>query len=169
MNADSDSETYYPPDDYDVMEVNATKQAHELLAIVKFHSKHSNSNRRSFSTEGKVDMGAMVPRMPAAMLPNLGLSRKDILPSYATLHGATGTNLKCIGMVQLHVTCNHHHANAKFFVNTLGTELILGFSFCKEFQLVKVSEECMQRPITSGAVHILSESDFDYRPLQKKL
>ena len=166
VNVDSESE--YPTEDYDVWNVNKQHHAREVLAVVEFHVKHPSRQQQIYTSEGKVDTGAMVSCMPVSMLPKLGISKKEICQGNATLRGATGADLKCLGTVQLNVSCNHQRGNAKLYVNTLGNELILGLGFCKKFNLVTVSNECIQRPISIGAVHIIDEADFNYKPLKEK-
>eukprot|EP00914_Ancora_sagittata_P001774 GHVO01004218.1.p1 GENE.GHVO01004218.1~~GHVO01004218.1.p1 ORF type:complete len:550 (-),score=74.23 GHVO01004218.1:1348-2997(-) len=110
----------------------------------------------------------MVSCMPASMLHQIAHSIEDIQPCKTTLRGASGTDLKCLGTIQTNVTCNRRKENATFYINQLGKELILGLEFCRRFDLIKIADECIQRPITIGAVHSLDEKDFIYSPLKRK-
>jgi hypothetical protein len=62
----------------------------------------------TFTATGKVDTGAMVSCMPASMLPQIGLSNKDLKASKCNgiLRGMSGADLQNYGTVDVNITCN---------------------------------------------------------------
>ena len=166
-NASSDDEEYTPSFDMDVVSISRVKdEAREVPADVEFHT------RKLAVVKGKVDTGAMVTCMPLGLLSNIGLCHSDLKPSTAKLHGVTGTDMNTHGELNVRATCNDHTHNVKVMVTELGNELILGLDFCKKFNLVSISDACIQRTIALRqkieAVHITDESEVNYQPLQKK-
>ena len=136
-----------------------------------FHPKDESSQSREIT--GKVDTGAMVSYMPTSMLPQIGLSKKDLKPSDAFIPGMSGAVLQNCGTVDIKVTCNNITAMARFYITKQECAFILGLEFCKEFKLVTIAPVCIQQSISMKpnlveAVHITEESAADYHNLKKK-
>ena len=93
---------------------------------------------------GKVDTGAMATCMPLSMFLNMGLKKSQLQPTKSRLKGVTGTDMKTCGELAVKVTCNGHTDNVKVIVTELGTELILGLTFCKEFKLISIRSRTRQ-------------------------
>ncbi len=109
----------------------------EVFALEVFHLKGNSSP--SYEDTGKVDTGAMVSCMPIFMLPKIGLSKKDLQPSNAVIHGISGADIENCGFVDINVTCNDITAKARFYVTKRESAFILGLGFCKEFKLVTIA------------------------------
>ena len=67
-------------------------------------------------------------------------------------------------------SCNKRKGKSCIYITKQGQEFILGLDFCKKFKLVSIASCCIQRSITLeiGAVHIMDESEADYKTLKKK-
>ena len=80
--------------------------------------------------------------------------------------------MQTCGEFKPRITCNGRTKEVRIIVTERGTELILGFNFCKTFGLVFVAECCIQRKVNIEekvkAVHIRDESKMDYSSLQHK-
>ena len=130
----------------------------------------------------------MVSCVPLSLLSNIGMSQQDLVPSKVVLKGVSGKRLKNNGTVIIDVSCKGHQRTTKFYVTGYGNELLLGLMFCKDFEVVKIPEACIQRNISTShdgnthafgpsdkrtpevveAVHIMQESEADYTALYKK-
>ena len=89
-------------------------EAREVFAPVIFHLKGDGCSTHEIT--GKVDTGAMVSCMPTSMLPQIGLSKKDLTPSNAIIRGMSGADLQNCGTVNVNVTCNAITAKARIYV-----------------------------------------------------
>ena len=148
---------------YDMYGCTTKPEKREVLANVTFETPHP------VTLQGKVDTGAMVSCMPATMLKLIGLTKADLTPNKARLRGVTGTEMNTAGELTVTVSCNNINKTVKIIITELGSELILGLNFCKLFQLVKISDICIQRKVeVIDAVKITDEEDVDYAPLQQK-
>jgi hypothetical protein len=78
---DQDSSDYEYEDEFDLGAVSIhainNHESREVFAPVVFRQKGDNS--LTFTVTGKVDTGAMVTCMPASMLPQVGLSRQQMM------------------------------------------------------------------------------------------
>lgn len=175
---DSDS-SGYQPDSFDVgtVTVSAVKQdaqPREVFAIVQFHSETVRSGHpgeKSHNLECKVDTGAMVSCLPLDILPTLGLSESNLVPSKVILQDFDKMDHENHGTVTMNVTCNGHKARFKFYVTQSGAELLLGMDFNNVFKLVNYSEACILRNAKGtriNTVHITPESEADYDSLRHK-
>ena len=107
------------------------------------------------------------------MLPQIGLSKRDLKPSDAIIRCMSGADLQNCGTVDIKVTCNNITAMARFYITKQESAFILGPEFCKEFKLVTIAPVCIQQSISMKpnlveAVHITEESAADYHNLKKK-
>ena len=163
--SDSSDEEYEPSYDIGVLSIDAVK-AREVLADVKFHTQKPGTIR------GKINTSAMVTCIPLYMLNTTGLSQRDLAPTNACLCRVTGTDTMNHGELTVKVSCNDHIDKVKILVTELGTELILGFNFCRLFDLVAIGDTCIQRKVTLQqqveAVHITEESEVNYTTLKQK-
>ena len=162
--SDSSDGELEPSYDIGVLSVAAI-EVREVLTDVKFHT------HKSSTIGGKIDTGTMVTIMPLCMLNEIGLSKNDLGPSKARLRGVTGTDMMNHGELTVRVSCNDKTDKIKILVTELGNELILGLNFCKLFNLVAISDTCIQRKITLQqqveAVHITEESEVNYGTLRQ--
>jgi transposase InsO family protein len=160
-DSDSEDESGYS---YDMDAVSVKGKAREILASVTFHTLNPKK------LHGKVDTGAMATCMPLQLLQEIGLSKKNIKPSNARLRGVTGADMRTHGILDVSCTCNHITHDFQIHITELGSELILGLDFCREFNLVKIADSCVQRNINIDfkAVHATDESAVDYSELKKK-
>lgn len=159
-SSDSDYELTYDMDH--VLVDTVESKARVILAAVKFHTAKAKM------LQGKVDTGAMVTCMPLSLMGELGLHRSDLKPTKAHLRGVTGADMKTLGELNVRVTCNDIEDEIKVMVTELGSELILGIDFCKQFDLVTVADTCIQRQVNVSAVHITEESEANYSELRQK-
>lgn len=173
VTSDHDSSEY--DDDFDLNAVSihaiGNRKSREVFAPVVFHPTGGSSS--SHEVTGKVDTGAMVSCMPTSMLPQIGLSKKDLKPSNAVIRGMSGADLQNCGTVDVNVTCNNITSMTKFYVTKRECAFVLGLEFCKTFKLVTIAPVCIQQSTTIEpehvkAVHITDESAADYHKLQKK-
>ena len=138
----------------------------ELLSQVKFHV-HTDT-----VLQGKVDTGAMATCMPVTFLKKLNVKIEDLQPCSIRLRSITGADMKTCGSLITKVTSNSITKTVRVIITELGTELILGLDFCKDFQLITISNSCIQRSITVEqevrAVQITEEGASDYNALRKK-
>ena len=139
-DTDSNDGVYEVSYDIGVLSID-TFEACEVLANVMFQIQRPDGIR------GKVNTGAMVTCMPLSILCDIGLDEKDLAPNSSHLHGVTGTDMNIRGEVTVQVSFNSH-SKIKILVNELGTELILGFNFCKLFNLIAIADAFIQRNIT---------------------
>ena len=161
----------------------------EVIAEVEFHTNDSGHQKPHALQiiQGKVDPGAIVSCIPLPLLSNIGVSQQDLVPSEVVLKGVSGKRLQNHGTVKIDVSCNGHQRRAKFYVTGSGNELLLSLIFCKDFELVKITETGIQRNMSMSqdgnthafglsykpsteiveAVHIMHESEVDYTALHK--
>ena len=171
LSAEQDSSEYDDEFDLNAVSVHAlhNHESREMYALVVFHLK---GNAKS-TLKGMVDTGAMVSCIPMSMLPQIGLSMKDLKPSDAVIRGMSGSDLQKCGTVCVNLTCNEITKKAKFYVTKHDYALILGLEFCKMFKLVTISPVCTLQSVSLEpnqveAVHITDESEVDYHKLKTK-
>ncbi|XP_063586309.1 uncharacterized protein LOC134763680 [Penaeus indicus] len=164
VEASDDSDYSYDMSSVSVSAVGTNSSVREVLTDVTFRVPF-----KSFKMIGKVDTGAMVSCIPLEKLPSIGLKKKDIQPSSDVLRGISGTSLESLLTISVNTTCNDITASSNFYVTIHGKELILGIGFCKSFNLVNISNTCIQRQIqVENAVHVTDESTVDFAQLQSK-
>ena len=175
VDVTSDQESSEYEDDFDLSAVSIHAvgrcESREVFAPVVFHPKGGSSS--TFTITGKVDTGAMVSCIPASMLPQIGLSKKDLKPSDAIIRGMSGADLQNCRTIDVNVTCNDITGKTRFYVTKRECAFILGLALCKKFELVTIAPVCIQQSISMEpnhveAVYITDESEADYNQLQKK-
>ena len=116
ITSDHDSSEY--EDDFDLSAVSIhvvhNSEAREVFAPVIFHLKGDGNSTRGIT--GKANTGATVSCMPTSMLPQIGLSKRDLKPSIAIIRGMSGADLQNCGIVDVNVTCDAITAKARFYV-----------------------------------------------------
>ncbi len=74
----------------------------------------------------------------------------------------TGAKMNTKREIMPNISCNEITKAVKIIITELGTELILGIDFCKKFNLVNITECCIQRQVTVDdqmqAVHMREKS-----------
>ena len=144
--------------------LTSAREPTEVVTDVLFHTPIPTM------ITGKVDCGAQATAMPVSFLGPLGLKRSDLNASHVRITGASGHDMRCIGILTVVTEVNNMKKDVTIYVTELGNELLLGFGFMDQFKLARYAKCVRIRDLTVsvGAVNITEETEVDYQALRDK-